>query len=178
MGKGVVDSDDLPLNVNRETLQESKIIKIIKKKLVRKAIELISKMAKETMPEDDDEAAEAEIDADGNVVPSSDEEKPKQIHPYLTWYKKFGLSMKMGCIDDSANRDKLQKLLRFKSSKSEGEDDYVSLKEYVDSAWILLDMATMGGGFPIRDTKKYAARMTRVLKNSLGVESLALADQI
>lgn len=361
--KGVVDSDDLPLNVNRETLQESKIIKIIKKKLVRKAIELISKMAKETMPEDDDEAAEAEIDADGNVVPSSDEEKPKQIHPYLTWYKKFGLSMKMGCIDDSANRDKLQKLLRFKSSKSEGEDDYVSLKEYVDrmkdwqkeiyvfpgesvgalkessfmdafsdrdvevlymtdaldeffisnvrefdghkyrditkegikfgdededlikrrvkvyaetykpltkylkklfgsdvsrvtiskrlgrapavissnewgnsanmdriqraqafahgvapgestiptgilelnprhpfvvslletlpedaeeevpqsvkdSAWILLDMATMGGGFPIRDTKKYAARMTRVLKNSLGVESLALADQI
>lgn len=47
-----------------------------------------------------------------------------------------------------------------------------------DNAWILLDMATMGGGYPIRDTKKYAARMTRVLQSSLGVESLGLADEI
>jgi len=39
-------------------------------------------------------------------------------------------------------------------------------------------MATMSGGFPIRDPKKYAARMTRVLKGSLGVESLALAEEI
>ena len=47
-----------------------------------------------------------------------------------------------------------------------------------DDAWILLDMATMGGGYPIRDTKKYASRMTRVLKNNLGLESLTLADEI
>ncbi|EED92477.1 heat shock protein Hsp90 [Thalassiosira pseudonana CCMP1335] len=112
--KGVVDSDDLPLNVNRETLQESKIIKIIKKKLVRKTIDLI----------------QAELDADGNVI--FKEDKPKAVHPYITWYKKFGLSLKMGCLDDSANKDKLQKLLRFKSSKTEGDDDYVSLQEYVD----------------------------------------------
>ncbi|KAL3805432.1 hypothetical protein ACHAW5_009438 [Stephanodiscus triporus] len=126
--KGVVDSDDLPLNVNRETLQESKIVKIIKKKLVRKAIELIRKMATAPMPEDD--AAEAEVDADGNtVIP---EDKPKKVHPYITWYKKFGLSLKMGCIDDSANKDKLQKLLRFKTSKTDGENDYASLQEYVD----------------------------------------------
>jgi heat shock protein beta len=126
--KGVVDSDDLPLNVNRETLQESKIVKIIKKKLVRKAIELIRKMATAPMPEN--ESAEAEIDADGNaIIP---EDKPKELHPYINWYKKFGISLKMGCIDDSANRDKLQKLLRFKSSKTDGENDYVSLQEYVD----------------------------------------------
>lgn len=126
--KGVVDSDDLPLNVNRETLQESKIIKIIKKKLVRKAIELIRKMSKAEMPEDE-EPEEAEVDADGNVI---EVEKPKKVHPYVEWYKKFGLSLKMGCIDDSANKDKLQKLLLFKSSKTEGEDDFVSLQEYVD----------------------------------------------
>jgi heat shock protein beta len=83
--KGVVDSDDLPLNVNRETLQESKIIKIIKKKLVRKAIELIRKMANAPMPEDD-EVAEAEVDADGNVI--TPEEKPKEVHPYIKWYQK------------------------------------------------------------------------------------------
>lgn len=128
--KGVVDSDDLPLNVNRETLQESKIIKIIKKKLVRKAIEMISKMSKAPMPEDEPE--EAEIDADGNVIEKDEADKPKKVHPYIEWYKKFGLSLKMGCIDDSANKDKLQKLLRFKSSKADGEDEFTSLKDYVD----------------------------------------------
>lgn len=360
--KGVVDSDDLPLNVNRETLQESKIVKIIKKKLVRKALELIRKMSQQEMPADD-ETDEAEVDADGNVVVKDDAEKTPKVHPYITWYKKFGLSLKMGCIEDSANKDKLQKLLRFKSSKTDGENDFVSLQEYVDrmkewqkeiyvfpgesikqleessfmdafndrdvevlfltdavdeyfianvrdfnnvkfrditkegvkfsdededlakrrnkvyaekfkpltkylkklygsdvsrvaiskrlgrapaivsssewgnsanmdrimraqafahgvapgenmmptgileinprhpfvikllesipddgeteppqsvkdNAWILLDMATMSGGFPIRDPKKYAARMSRVLKSGLGVESLALADEI
>ena len=128
--KGVVDSDDLPLNVNRETLQESKIIKIIKKKLVRKAIELIRKMSNAPMPEDEPE--EAELDEEGNIIEKDESDKPKKIHPYITWYKKFGLSLKMGCIDDSANKDKLQKLLRFKSSKADGENDYISLQEYVD----------------------------------------------
>lgn len=125
--KGVVDSDDLPLNVNRETLQESKIIKIIKKKLVRKALETIRNLANKKV---DDETEEAEIDADGNAVVKED--KPKKIHPYIEWYKKFGLSLKMGCIDDPANKDKLQKLLRFKSSKTKGDDEFVSLQEYVD----------------------------------------------
>jgi len=135
--KGVVDSDDLPLNVNRETLQESKIIKIIKKKLVRKAIELIRKMKNAPMPEEEDEeeTAEAEIDADGNVIEKEKTKEPKEpkVHPYISWYKKFGLSLKMGCIDDSANKDKLQKLLMFKSSKTDGEDEYISLQDYVDN---------------------------------------------
>merc|ERR1712176_513793 len=132
--KGVIDSDDLPLNVNRETLQESKIIKIIKKKLVRKAIELVRKMKNAPMPEEDeDETAEAEIDADGNVIETEKPTPEPKVHPYISWYKKFGLSLKMGCIDDSANKDKLQKLLLFKSSKTDGEDDYVSLQDYVDN---------------------------------------------
>merc|ERR1712176_520146 len=59
------------------------------------------------------------------------------------------------------------------------EDDEEDVPQSVkDNAWILLDMATMGGGFPIRDPKKYAARMTRVLKSNLGVESLDLAEEI
>eukprot|EP00568_Trieres_chinensis_P012814 CAMPEP_0183294442 /NCGR_PEP_ID=MMETSP0160_2-20130417/2785_1 /TAXON_ID=2839 ORGANISM="Odontella Sinensis, Strain Grunow 1884" /NCGR_SAMPLE_ID=MMETSP0160_2 /ASSEMBLY_ACC=CAM_ASM_000250 /LENGTH=823 /DNA_ID=CAMNT_0025455773 /DNA_START=95 /DNA_END=2566 /DNA_ORIENTATION=+ len=137
--KGVVDSDDLPLNVNRETLQESKIIKVISKKLVRKAIEMLRKLAEkddEEPEKDGDKTKEAEIDADGNVVEVDEDEeelekldKPK---PYLTWYKKFAPSLKMGVIEDDANRGKLAKLLRFKSSKTEGEDDYVSLPAYVE----------------------------------------------
>jgi heat shock protein beta len=112
--KGVVDSDDLPLNVNRETLQESKIIKIIKKKLVRKAIDLIRKLSQQEMPEEEPE--EAELDADGNVIVKED--KPKAVHPYITWYKKFGLSLKMGCLDDSANKDKLQKTTTMSAYRS------------------------------------------------------------
>lgn len=57
------------------------------------------------------------------------------------------------------------------------EEDTVS-QSTKDAAWILLDMATMSGGFPIRDTKKYAQRMTRVLQSNLGVASLTLADEI
>merc|ERR1712183_328961 len=59
--KGVVDSDDLPLNVNRETLQESKIIQVIKKKVVRKALEMLRNLAKES----DEEAANTDDDLEG-----------------------------------------------------------------------------------------------------------------
>merc|ERR1712070_744520 len=81
--KGVVDSDDLPLNVNRETLQESKILKIIKKKLVRKTVDLIRSLAKEADKED----AEAEENKDGD-------EKAKKTNKYLTWYSKFSNNLK------------------------------------------------------------------------------------
>lgn len=134
----VVDSDDLPLNVNRETLQESKIIKIIKKKLVRKVVEMIRKLAldseKKSKSDEDDESEtkEAEIDADGNVIEvEDDDEEDDEPNKYIQWYKKFAPSLKMGVIEDDANRGKLSKLLRYHSSKTDGEDDFVSLEQYV-----------------------------------------------
>jgi HSP90 family molecular chaperone len=59
-----------------------------------------------------------------------------------------------------------------------GEEDAEVPQSVEDTAWILLDMATMSGGFPIRDPKKYASRMTRLLKSNLGIDSLDLADEI
>jgi len=120
--KGVVDSNDLPLNVNRENVQESKILKVISKKVVRKAIEMIRKLSQLEVEEE-----EVELDEEGNVI----ETEPKE-HPYITWYKKFGASLKMGCLDDEPNRGKLLKLLRFKTSLHHGESDWNSLQEYVD----------------------------------------------
>jgi heat shock protein 90kDa beta len=116
---GVVDSDDLPLNVNRETLQESKIISIIRKKVVRKVIDMLKKVADEPMPDN-------ETDEDGN--PSSSE--PKE-HRYLTWYKKFAPSIKMGITEDEPNRKRLSKLIRIQTSKS--GDTWISFDDYVSN---------------------------------------------
>lgn len=123
--RGVVDSDDLPLNVNRETLQETKIIKIIKKKLIRKVLDMIRVFAYEPMPVE--EAKEVEVDDEGNVI-EPEVKEPKE-HPYLVWYKKFNGNLKMGAIEDEANRGKIAKLLRFQTSKSGGE--LVGLESYL-----------------------------------------------
>jgi heat shock protein beta len=116
--KGVVDSDDLPLNVSRETLQQHKVLKVMGKKLVRKALEMLRKMAQDSKDsgekkEGDDEKKEG------------DDEDDK----YLTFWKQFGKNLKLGLIEDSSNRTKLAKLLRFQTSKSDGK--FISLEDYV-----------------------------------------------
>ena len=123
--RGVVDSDDLPLNVNRETLQETKIIKIIKKKLIRKVLDMIRLFANEPMPAEEEK--EVEVDEEGNVIEPAVKE-PKE-HPYIVWYKKFSSNIKMGALEDEANRGKIAKLLRFQTSKSSGE--WVGLESYI-----------------------------------------------
>ena len=126
--RGIVDSDDLQLNVNRETLQESKILTIIRKKVVRKAIDLIRQLAKESSNEDskDDEETDEE-----NKKEDDGADKKKKDSKYVTWYKKFAPNIKLGILEDYPNQSKLTKLLRFETSKSDGK--MIPLSKYIES---------------------------------------------
>eukprot|EP00557_Chaetoceros_sp_GSL56_P005699 CAMPEP_0176499496 /NCGR_PEP_ID=MMETSP0200_2-20121128/12958_1 /TAXON_ID=947934 /ORGANISM="Chaetoceros sp., Strain GSL56" /LENGTH=765 /DNA_ID=CAMNT_0017897919 /DNA_START=60 /DNA_END=2357 /DNA_ORIENTATION=- len=90
--KGVVDSDDLPLNVSREILQKSKVLNIINKRLVRKSLDMFRELAE-------------------------DEDSSK----YIMFWNNFGKYLKVGVIEDDKNKSELVPLLRFFSSKS-GEE--------------------------------------------------------
>merc|ERR1712176_691147 len=110
--RGVVDSDDLPLNVSREQLQQNKIMKVISKKLVRKILELMKKLAKEGESGDDEEDKEDD----------EEEKKEKKTDDESTWvkfWKEFNKNLKMGCYEDDSNRSKLSKLLLYKTTKSD-----------------------------------------------------------
>merc|ERR1739844_183505 len=130
--RGVVDSDDLPLNVSREQLQQNKIMKVISKKLVRKVLELMKKLAKEEESGEDEEE-EKEEEEDGEKKDEKTEEKKDKADEDGTWskfWKEFNKNLKMGCYEDDSNRSKLSKLLRFATTKSDGKQ--ISLDKYLD----------------------------------------------
>jgi len=133
--RGVVDSDDLPLNVSREQLQQNKIMKVISKKLVRKVLELMKKLSKEEESGDDDEEKDDEEEKEEKKDEKKEdaEEKKDKKDEESTWakfYKEFNKNLKMGCYEDDSNRSKISKLLRFVSTKSEDKD--ISLDKYLD----------------------------------------------
>ncbi|MCW5670387.1 MAG: molecular chaperone HtpG [Hydrogenophaga sp.] len=111
--KGVVDSADLPLNVSRELLQESRDVKAIREGNTRRVLAMLEDLAKK-----DQVAAPAE-GADGVTDVVSAEDKAaaeKDVGKYTKFYAEFGAVLKEGLGEDFANRDKIAKLLRFAST--------------------------------------------------------------
>jgi molecular chaperone HtpG len=100
--RGVVDSDDLPLNVSRELLQENELSGKIRAAVVRRALDLIAKTAQD------------------------DPEK------YQRFWAEFGAVLKEGIVEDFGNRDRIAPLLRFASTKGEGSGQDVDLAGYVE----------------------------------------------
>ncbi len=110
---GVVDSEDLQLNVSRETLQHGAVIAKMRKTLVRRMLDELAARAK---------AAPAE------EAPSADGEAEKQATSYEDWWAEFGAVLKEGLYEDADNRVKLLDLARFRSTHGTG---WVSLADYV-----------------------------------------------
>ncbi|XP_010252714.1 PREDICTED: heat shock protein 90-6, mitochondrial-like [Nelumbo nucifera] len=123
--KGVVDSNDLPLNVSREILQESRIVRIMRKRLVRKAFDMILGISMSENRED-----------------------------YEKFWENFGKNLKLGCIEDRENHKRIAPLLRFFSSQSDEEmislDEYVeNMKpEQKDIYYIATDSLTSARNTP------------------------------
>jgi len=103
--RGVVDSNDLPLNVSREILQESKDIETIRGGCVKKVLSMLEGLA------DSDDAAEKE--------------------KYATFWTEFGRVLKEGVGEDATNKERIAKLLRFASTQTDTPDETVSLADYV-----------------------------------------------
>ncbi|WP_377704166.1 molecular chaperone HtpG [Pseudoduganella sp. UC29_71] len=103
--KGVIDSADLPLNVSREILQESRDVKVIRDGSTKRVIGMLEELA------------------------NADEQEKKD--KYATFWKEFGQVLKEGVGEDAANKDRLAKLLRFATTNADSEEQTVSLADYV-----------------------------------------------
>jgi molecular chaperone HtpG len=143
--KGVVDSADLPLNVSRELLQQDASLEGIRTALTRRVIDMLEKLASN--------------DADG----------------YAKFWSAFGQVFKEGLVEDSQNREKLAALLRFATTRSEGEKQDQSLDDYLSRAPKDQDRIY----FILGDShvKAIASPHLEQLK-SRGIEVLLLTDRI
>ena len=118
--KGVIDSSDLPLNVSRELLQESRDVKLIRDGSVKRVLGMLEDLAKH-----DTHATSSEADGITDVV--SEEDKAKE-GKYSQFYAEFGAVLKEGLGEDMANKERISKLLRFASTQSDTVS--VSLADY------------------------------------------------
>ncbi|MEE8150539.1 MAG: molecular chaperone HtpG, partial [Nitrosomonadaceae bacterium] len=103
--RGVIDSNDLPLNVSREILQESKDIESIRSGSVKKVLGLLDELVQ------------------------SDQDNNKE--KYKIFWKEFGQVLKEGVGEDYANRERIAKLLRFVSTHTDSDEQTVSLSDYI-----------------------------------------------
>lgn len=117
--KGVVDSADLPLNVSRELLQESRDVKAIREGCTKRVLGMLEDLAKNNSAPD--------ASADGVTDVISEEDKALQ-GKYTQFYQEFGAVLKEGLGEDFSNKDRLAKLLRFASSTTDTVS--VSLADY------------------------------------------------
>ncbi|WP_241622320.1 molecular chaperone HtpG [Rosenbergiella australiborealis] len=99
--RGLIDSNDLPLNVSREILQDSRVTQSLRTALTKRTLQMLEKLAKD------------------------DSEK------YLSFWKAFGLALKEGPAEDPTNQQTIAKLLRFASTKNDSSEQTVTLDEYV-----------------------------------------------
>ena len=99
--RGLIDSNDLPLNVSREILQDNKVTQALRKACTKRVLQMLERMAK------------------------NDAEK------YQTFWKAFGQVLKEGLAEDFANREKIANLLRFSSTENDSQEQTVSLADYV-----------------------------------------------
>jgi len=123
--KGVVDSADLPLNVSRELLQESRDVKAIREGCTKRVLGMLEDLAK------NDKLPEANPAADGVTDVQTAEEKAeaeKNVGKYTKFYNEFGAVLKEGLGEDYANKDRIAKLLRFASSTTDSVN--VSFADY------------------------------------------------
>ena len=103
--KGVIDSSDLPLNVSRELLQESRDVKVIREGSTKRVLSMLEELA------------------------NADEQEQKD--KYAGFWKEFGQVLKEGIGEDAGNKERLSKLLRFASTSTDSDDQTVSFADYV-----------------------------------------------
>ncbi|MEO5561246.1 MAG: molecular chaperone HtpG [Dokdonella sp.] len=124
--RGVVDSDDLPLNVSREILQENRLVAQIRSACVKRVLDLLEKLAKD---------------------------EPEKFQQFIN---AFGNTLKEGIAEDTSNRERIAKLLRFASTKALDAQKNVSLDEYIgrmqagqDAIWyVTADSHAAASGSP------------------------------
>jgi molecular chaperone HtpG len=143
--RGVIDSSDLPLNVSREILQQSRDVQAIRTNSVKRVLGLLEELA------------------------------ANQAEKYATFWKTFGMVLKEGAAEDTANRDRIAALLRFASTARDVEEQTVSLADYVGRM-----KAGQDAIYYITADGFQAARNSPHLEifRKLGVEVLLMYDRI
>jgi heat shock protein beta len=173
--RGIVDSDDIPLNVSRENLQQMKMLRVMQRKLVKKVLDMIKKMATAAESVDKEEQPDEEMtESEKEEFNKKKEDRKKELREkYEKFFGEYGKMLKLGVIEDSGNRGKLAKFLRFYSTNN--KDQLTSLDDYIERSKKLQDSIYYFAGEE-RDLMMQSPLIQGLLKR--GYEVLLLDDNI